>query len=117
MNVAVRIAIFPPWKIEDVDGHAAINVGSLAVLAVLYLIARVFTPAGVFGFEIAGIITVFTFVFLVLGGVVINALDPSAATAPKLTNRWSTFLIVSFMYATILVILVSFLPPYFTTGR
>ncbi len=116
VNVAVRIAIFPPWKIAAVKGHTAINFGSLAVLGVLYLIVRQFTPEGGYGFQIAGIITIFTFVFLVLCGLLISSLDPSKE-APKLSNRWSTFLIVSFMYATIIVILASFLPPFLSSGR
>jgi|ERR1700722_10663875 hypothetical protein len=116
VNVAVRIAIFPPWKIEDVKGHTAINFGSLAVLGVLYIIARQFTPEGGYGFEVAGVITVFTFIFLIFCGLLINFADPSI-DAPKVSNRWSTFLIVSFMYATIFVILLYFVPPFLTSGR
>lgn len=116
VNVAVRIAIFPPWKIEDVEGHTAINFGSLAILGALYIIARQFTPEGGYGFGVASAITVFTFIFLVLCGVLINFADPSI-DAPKLSNRWSTFLIVSFMYATIFVILLYFVPPFVSSGR
>jgi hypothetical protein len=116
VNVAVRIAIFPPWKIEDVEGHTAINFGSLAILGVLYIVARQFTPEGGYGFEVAGVITVFTFIFLIFCGLLINFADPSI-DAPKLSNRWSTFLIVSFMYATIFVILLYFVPPFLSSGR
>jgi hypothetical protein len=113
--VAVRIAIFPPWKIEDVEGHSAINLGSLAFLGVLYLAARQFTPEGSFGLGVTTVVTVFTFVFLLLCGIVISALDPTKESL-KLTNRWSTFLIVSFMYATIAIILAYVLPPLMSSS-
>jgi hypothetical protein len=74
VHTAVRIAIVPPWKIEDVEGHPAINLGSLAITALMYLLLRQFTPSGGFGLSEGGVLMTLVFVFLGACGLVINFL-------------------------------------------
>src|SRR5262245_55973102 len=96
VNVVVNIAIIPPWSIRDVENHAAVNFGTLAVTAVAYFVLRLFTPPGNYGLTEVGVIVVFSTVFLLLIGMVVNFFDPTLR-AVKLSNRWSTFLIISFL--------------------
>jgi hypothetical protein len=110
IGVAVRIAIFPPWKIQDVENHMAVNLGAVGLLTVLYLILRQFTPEGSYGVTVSTIVTAFAFLLLVLSGFLISALDPTE-TADKVSNRWATFLVVGFIYALILLLILYLVPP------
>lgn len=113
VHVAVRITIVPPWKISDVPNHAAVNLGTLGFVAILYLLVRAFTPPGAYGLTEAGVVTLFTSIFLLLCGIAVNFFDPTV-NAIKLSNRWSTFLIVNFMFSIFLLIVMFALVPLFT---
>jgi hypothetical protein len=113
VGTAVRIAILPPWKIEDVKGHPAVNLGALVVTAISYLVLRQFTPEGDFGITEIGVLTLFVVIFLFGCGIGVNFFDPKA-DAVKLSNRWSTFMVVSFLYAILFQIAFSFLIPLVT---
>jgi hypothetical protein len=113
VHEAVRIAIVPPWRIEDVDGHPAVNLGSLVVATGLYLLLRLFTTRGDFGLSETGILIGLVLIFLFGCGVIVNLFHPKADAA-KLSNRWSTFLIVMFFYSIVILIIVSFLVPFVT---
>jgi hypothetical protein len=113
VHEAVRIAIVPPWRIEDVDGHPAVNLGSLVVATGLYLILRLFTPSGDFGVSETGVLIALVLIFLFACGVLVNFFHPGADAA-KLSNRWSTFTIVMFFYSIVMLILMSFIVPVVT---
>src|SRR5580692_1367780 len=89
IHQAVRIAIMPPWRIQDVRGHPAINVGALVFATGLYMLLRVFTPRGDFGLAGAGILITLVLLFLFGCGLIVNVVRPDAG-ATKLSNRWST---------------------------
>jgi hypothetical protein len=110
---AVRITIVPPWKIADVPNHAAVNLGALSFVALLYLFVRVFTPPGAYGLTDVGVVAVLTSAFLLLCGIVVNFFDPTT-DAVMLSNRWSTFLIVNFMLSLFLMLLMLVAVPVFT---
>jgi hypothetical protein len=115
VHQAVRITILPPWKIRDVPNHAAVNLGTLGFVAILYLLVRAFTLPGAYGLTEAGVVTLFTSIFLLLCGIAVNFFDPTV-NAVKLSNRWSTFLIVNFMFSIFLLIVVFAAVPLIT-GR
>jgi hypothetical protein len=113
VHEAVRIAIVPPWRIEDVDGHPAVNLGSLVVATGLYLILRQFTPRGDFGLSETGVLIALVLIFLFGCGVLVNFFHPGADAA-KLSNRWSTFTIIMFFYSILMLIVMSFVVPVAT---
>jgi hypothetical protein len=113
VHEAVRIAIVPPWRIEDIDGHPAINLGSLVVATGLYLILRQFTPRGDFGLSETGVLIALVLIFLFGCGLVVNIFAPGTDAA-NLSNRWSTFTIVMFFYSIVALIAMSFLVPVVT---
>ena len=114
VHVAVRITIVPPWKISDVPNHAAVNLGTLSFVAILYLIVRLFTPAGAYGLTEVGVVTLFSSLFLLLCGIAVNFFDPTV-NAIKLSNRWSTFLIVNFMFSIFVLIALFAIVPLATS--
>lgn len=113
VNTAVRIAIVPPWEIADVEGHYAVNVGTLVVTACFFMVARQFTPNGGFGITEIGILIALVFIFLFVCGLIVNFVDPTTE-ATKLSNRWSTFMIVTFLYSIIGFIVLSVAVPLVT---
>jgi hypothetical protein len=115
IGVAVRIAIFPPWKIQDVESHMAVNLGAVGFLTVLYLILRQYTPEGSYGLTVSTIVTAFAFLLLVLAGLLINAFDPTES-ADKMSNRWATFLVVGFIYSLIILLVLYLVPPLVSGG-
>lgn len=113
VHTAVRIAIVPPWRIEDVDGHPAVNLGSLVVASALFLLLRQFTPHGDLGLSQTGVLITLVLVFLFACGLVVNFFTPGPE-ASKLTNRWSTFTIVMFFYSIFVLLVLSFFVPLIT---
>jgi hypothetical protein len=113
VQTAVRIAIVPPWRIEDVDGHPAVNLGSLVVTTALYLILRQFTPRGDFGLSETGVLMALVLIFLFACGVLVNLFAPKKEPA-KLSNRWSTFTIIMFFWSIVMLIGLSFIVPVAT---
>ena len=77
---------------------------------------REFTPRGEFGLTEVGILALFVMLFLFFCGLLVNFFDPTTDAA-KLSNRWSTFMIVGFLYSVIFLILASVMVPLSTGFR
>jgi hypothetical protein len=97
----VRLA---PWQIRDLQEHYKINLASLSFLFVLFAIVRYFTSLGnATSLLASGALYGVAIIALFVLGFIVRYWNASEAESLKLTNRWSTFFIVSFGYCLLIL--------------
>lgn len=103
LNDESRLA---PWEIRDISYHYQANLASLTFLFLIFSIVRyiVLWPSSLNILSDA-VLYAASVLFLFFLGVVVR-LVASAQLAVQLTNRWSTFFIVSFGYSCLILLVI-----------
>ena len=106
MNQLLTIVRLAPWQINDIDEHYKINIASLSFLFIVFSFIRYITTFSGFNLLFSGVLYVVAIFVLFAIGFVIRFMRADEKEAAKLTNRWSTFLIVSFMYSLVILVVL-----------
>jgi hypothetical protein len=115
LHVAARIVRLPPSDIPVIARHTAINTGTGFFAAVAILIAnQLFTPGHSLGLSVAIVAAIISAVFIVVFGFLVNLVTPDVenfeieeADNLTVTNKWATYLFVSFILSILVFILAN----------